>query len=239
MHLLDLTLTTPAANVALDEALLDAAEAGEIGLPVLRLWESPTPFVVLGRSSRVAFEVDMAGCQAKGITIIRRASGGASVVAGSGCLMYALVMPYAEREHLRELDKLHCDVLSQVRHALAPLALDIEHVGTCDLAINGRKFSGNAVRCKRDHFLYHGTLLYAFDLMFIETVLRQPLRQPDYRASRRHADFLMNLDISAQTLRSALASAFGASTRLTNWPEIRTQRLVTNRYSNEAWNFER
>jgi lipoate-protein ligase A len=49
MKLLDLTLPTPAENLALDEALLDAAEAGELPDEVLRLWEFPQAVVVIGR----------------------------------------------------------------------------------------------------------------------------------------------------------------------------------------------
>ena len=45
--LLDLTLRTPEENLALDEALLAAAEASA-GRETLRFWESPVPFVVLG-----------------------------------------------------------------------------------------------------------------------------------------------------------------------------------------------
>jgi len=52
MKLLDLTLPSPAENLALDEALLDAAEAGEMADEVLRFWESPQPLVVVGRSSQ-------------------------------------------------------------------------------------------------------------------------------------------------------------------------------------------
>jgi len=70
MKLLDLTLPTPAENVALDEALLDAAEAGEINDEVLRLWESPTVAVVVGRSSRVEEEVNLVACQEAGIPIL-------------------------------------------------------------------------------------------------------------------------------------------------------------------------
>ena len=55
MRLLDLTLPTAAENVALDEALLDAAEAaseqGSEEPEVLRLWEPTQFFVVVGRSS--------------------------------------------------------------------------------------------------------------------------------------------------------------------------------------------
>ena len=56
VHLLDLTLETPAENVALDEALLESAERGEGPSDVLRLWEPRTPMVVIGRSSKIADE---------------------------------------------------------------------------------------------------------------------------------------------------------------------------------------
>ena len=39
MKLLDLTLPTPAENLAVDDALLAAAEAGTLKSDVLRLWE--------------------------------------------------------------------------------------------------------------------------------------------------------------------------------------------------------
>ncbi len=51
MELLELTLATPEENLALDEALLDEAEAAGRPSEVLRLWESILPAVVVGRSS--------------------------------------------------------------------------------------------------------------------------------------------------------------------------------------------
>ena len=79
MHLLDLTLGTPAGNLALDEALLEEAEASAEPREALRLWESPEPLVVLGRSSQIALEVNLAGCQSRGIPVLRRTSGGAAL----------------------------------------------------------------------------------------------------------------------------------------------------------------
>jgi len=239
MKLLDLTLDSPAENVALDEALLEAAEAGERPDEVLRLWESPQSMVVVGRSSKIAEEVDAERCRQAGVPIIRRASGGAAVVAGPGCLMYAVVLRYSGREHLRLLDEMHRHVLGIVRAAVAPLASGVEHVAICDLAIGGRKFSGNAVRCKRDHFLYHGTLLYDSDVAMIERLLRMPPRQPDYRRGRSHASFLMNIPISAAKLRAAVCQGFGAHEPLVDWPKDRTAGLVASRHSQNAWNLER
>jgi len=84
MQRLELTLSTPAENVALDEALLAWAESGHEDREVLRLWESPQPVVVVGRSSRMTAEVDVNRCQELGVPIVRRSSGGAAIVAGPG-----------------------------------------------------------------------------------------------------------------------------------------------------------
>ena len=60
---LDLTCADPAENVALDETLLDQAEADDDGPEILRLWEPPQPLVVVGRSSQVAVEVQPDECR--------------------------------------------------------------------------------------------------------------------------------------------------------------------------------
>jgi lipoate---protein ligase len=236
VKLLDLTLPTPEENIALDEALLDAAEAGELEGDVLRLWEAPRHMIVIGRSSRVAEEVELAACAEAGVPVLRRVSGGAAIVAGPGCLMYGLILRYDGREHLRMLDQAHSHVLGAVAAALAPIVPGVEHRGTCDLVINNQKFSGNSVRCKRDHLLYHGTLLYAFELPLVERCLRMPPRQPDYRTRRPHGQFIVNLNVSVADLRQSLIAGFAATDRLSVWPHERTRQLVAEKYSQPAWN---
>jgi len=239
MHLLDLTLPTPVENLALDEALLESAESGELPGDLLRLWEMPGIAVILGRSSRVADEVDQRAAQAAHVPVLRRSSGGAAVVAGPGCLMYSIVLKYEGREHLRLLDEVHRHVLGIIRSSLAPLVPSVEHVGTCDLAIAGQKFSGNSLRCKRDHLLYHGTLLYNFDVTLVSHFLKMPPRQPEYRAGRSHADFLTNISISAAELRHTLSRSFSAHTVVSDWPRACTAHLVASRYSQAGWNLQR
>ena len=48
MKLLDLTLPTPAENLALDDAILEQAETGTGPRELLRLWEMPQTCVVVG-----------------------------------------------------------------------------------------------------------------------------------------------------------------------------------------------
>ena len=228
MRYLDLTLPTAAENLALDEALLEEAEAAPA--ETLRLWESPQPLVVVGRSSRIDVEVRVDVCRASGIPILRRASGGAAVVTGPGCLMYALVLSYQLRPALRAVDRAHRFVLGTIGAALEPLVPDVQCRGTSDLAVGDRKFSGNSMRCKRSHLLYHGTLLYNFPLDLIGRCLATPPHQPEYRQGRAHESFVMNLALDAATLRRTMTAAWGAEERRSEWPALRTTQLAGEKY---------
>ena len=181
MLYLDRTLATLPENLALDEALLLAAEAGQGG-EVLRFWEWPHPAVVLGSGCRLAEDVDEAACAADGVPVLRRSSGGGTVLLGGGCLLYTLVLNYGRSGALEEIRPSYCFILGRVAAALGPEAAQ---EGISDLALGGRKFSGNAQQRKRRHLLHHGTLLYAFDLGRVGRHLRPPPRQPEYRAGRR------------------------------------------------------
>lgn len=236
MYLFDLTLPTPEENLALDEALLDATEAGEVTGDVLRLWEPTAPLAVIGRASKIAEEANLAACRQQGVPVFRRTSGGAAIVAGPGCLMYAVTLSLADREHLRAIDLCHQYVMQKLLAALAPHVAGVTFQGTCDLTWNNRKFSGNSLRVKRDHVLYHGTLLYDFPLQMIADCLRHPPRTPDYREQRDHESFVTNLPISRETLRNALIESWEANEPLTEWPQQRTADLVAERYASVEWN---
>jgi lipoate---protein ligase len=246
MQRLELTLPTPAENLALDEALLDWAEEENRDWEFLRLWEPQQPMVVVGRSSRVHEEVYEPACAEANIPILRRSSGGAAIVAVPGCLMYAIVLSYRLRPELKDIGRAHGYVLGRLAAPLGPLVsrgVSIAHVGTSDLALvdeslGRRKFSGNSMRAKRTHLLYHGTLMYACDLSLITRLLRMPPRQPEYRASRPHADFLTNLPLERQSIMEAIDRAWPTAEELVDWPRGRVDVLVTERFSGDGWNFE-
>jgi len=136
MLLLDLTLDSPAENLALDEALLLAAESGAQAEEVLRLWEPRQFMIVLGSSSRMLKEVRLANTRQRRIEILRRSSGGAAVMAGPGCLMYALVLDRRRRAELRGIDTTHRWVLDRLVAALAPLVPGVACRGTSDLVLS-------------------------------------------------------------------------------------------------------
>lgn len=236
LRLLDLTLASPAENLALDEALLETAESAAHPQELLRLWESPTPAVVLGRASRYASEVRPDECARRGVSIERRASGGTAVVVGPGCLLYSLVLSQQIRPHLQGVDQIHRFVMGRMVACLRYLAPETRHEGSSDLTWRGRKFSGNALRVKKSHILYHGTLLYDFHLELISACLPEnPPRQPEYRGGRSHASFVGNITASPADLKRAIIAGWEAHEPVAEWPLEMTLALTAERYSRREW----
>lgn len=239
MDLIELTLSTLSENLALDEALLEQAEKTAEPTALLRIWELSRPAVVIGRSSSAAEEVDLAYCREHSIEVGRRCSGGAAVVVGPGCLIYSLVLGFARFPGIEMIDTAHQLVLRTIANGLRPLVQGLECQGTSDMTCCDRKFSGNSLRMKRTHLLYHGTILYDFPLPLISACLGTAPRQPKYRVGRAHSDFVCNLQVSRTALREALHTAWGVSSVRSSWPQEETAALVESRYARDSWTFSR
>src|SRR5690348_17200693 len=147
MQFVDETLPSLAENLALDEALLVDAENGHGG-EVLRVWEWLEHAVVLGSGCRLAEDTDEAACLAGGVPILRRSSGGGTVLLGPGCLCYSLVLSYERSAALRDIRGSYCHILGRMREALSDLVPELACAGISDLAAGGRKFSGNSQQRK-------------------------------------------------------------------------------------------
>ncbi|MCA9174861.1 MAG: lipoate--protein ligase family protein [Planctomycetales bacterium] len=240
MQFLELTLPTPEENLALDEALLERVEAGEQD-ELLRVWEAPRTMVVIGRSSKIAEEVRLDYCRRHGIAVLRRCSGGAAVVAGPGCLMYAVILRHDRRPNLRMINRAHEYVMSRVAQAARRFSADVTVAGISDLAVGPqqRKFSGNSLRCKRDSFLYHGTILYDFPLELIVNCLDFAPRQPQYRAGRSHDEFVANLSADPLELTRALKEVWQVEGQVESLPEAMVRQLVEQQYTQAHWNLAR
>lgn len=235
MKYLDLTLPTPAANLACDEALLEAVE--ENGGPILRLWEPDTCFVVLGYANEASREVNLPACERLGIPVLRRCSGGGTVLQGPGSLNYSLILPQDFAPGLdtvtgtnRFIMERHCEVFSEL------LGQPVDWHGSTDLAAGGCKFSGNAQRRKRRTLLFHGTLLLDFDLDLISQALPMPSKQPDYRGNRSHLDFLTNLELAPAVVKKALRRSWSAESESGDIPHKVIQSLVDEKYGRPDWN---
>ena len=133
-----------------------------------------------------------------------------------------------------------CDRLRTAHDRTA--VVSVTRLGTSDLAITRataddppRKVAGTALRVRRHGVLYHGTLLDAFDLGLVSSVLRHPPREPAYRGGRQHGEFLANLGLGRTTLEGIVRGAFGAVRVQSAWPSDRVARLVRDRYAAAEW----
>ena len=239
MIFINSTLPTIAANLAVEEALLELAEKGSWGYEYLRVWRANEVFAVIGRGSKFSQEVNVSACVNADIPVFRRVSGGAAIVAGPGCLLYAVMQSLRLRPELQMVDVAHQFVMQQMVAALKPIAPQLAYAGTCDLVIDGRKVSGNSLRVRRDWLLYHGTLLLDMDLQNISRYLNHPPREPEYRQHRRHHEFVANIGCSAQVASSRLQQQWQAERSELQLPLAMTEELVQQKYSQDSWNKQR
>jgi lipoate---protein ligase len=238
MRFLDHTCPTPAENLACDEALLDEAESNDGG-ECLRFWESRIRFIVLGFSNPFRTETFPDACAASGIPILRRCSGGGTVLQGPGCLNYNLILSIENHPELESVTSTNRFVMSRNAAILQPLVDRLITVdGITDLSLEGRKFSGNAQRRRRRFALFHGTFLIDFDLAQIDQFLPLPARQPNYRQNRSHAKFLTSIPIARRILKQALQEGWNATLPSGPVPDERIQELVESRYGQPAWNLK-
>lgn len=206
LQLIDSPAADPNEGVAVDAALFHAIEK-EGGPETLRFWECRQPAVIVGALAAIDRQVHKAACLADGVPILRRISGGGAVVVARGCLNYSLILSLEARPELSSIKQSYCLILGQIVKTLNLPGLAIR--GTSDLVVGDRKVSGSAQRRGRRALLHHGTLLYDFDVHWMERYLKDPERQPPYRAHRSHAAFVTNVPLRPPAIKEAFAGAWG------------------------------
>jgi lipoate-protein ligase A len=241
MRLIDCSFDEPAMNLALDEALLNSVEEGR-GEEVLRFWESPVPFVVLGTAQKIAQEANEENCLADGVPILRRCSAGGCVLQGPGSLNYSLVLRFENNAEIGTIRGSYCYILLRIAAEFKKLGLAVRHQGISDLALDGRKVSGNAQKRRRHAMLHHGTLLYQPNYAGMSRYLSEPADQPEYRGHRSHENFVGRLPIPPAGLRDAVRAAFAVSGTPENAAPHELQdatQLSSEKYLTEAWTHRR
>ena len=119
-------------------------------------WRVP-PTVICGRNQDIEKEVDLAYCNAEGIDVVRRRSGGGCVYADMNNLMFSYITPGSE------VVTTFSQYTAMLSAMLRSLGFDAAATGRNDILIGGRKVSGNAFYRLSDRSIVHGTMLYEID----------------------------------------------------------------------------
>ncbi len=210
----NISFAIPWENIFYDDVLLNLAEQGKIG-NTLRLWESPAYFAVLGRTGKADEDLKVQLLYEDAISVLRRSSGGGTVLQGPGCLNFSFIVSKEKNYELSDLRRSYHIILEGVLALLKNLGVAAVFRPISDLALekNEKKFSGNAQRRGRNFILHHGTILYDFDLGLISRYLSMPRDIPEYRKGRGHKDFVTNIRVSKENLVAQFQKQYGCSSQ--------------------------
>lgn len=147
------------------------------------------PAVVMGISGRAENLLDCALISRDRIPVIRRFSGGGTVVVDESTLFVTFIFnksclpftPFPDKI-MKWSELLYCNVLNHPSFQLREN----------DYVIGDRKFGGNAQSIARERWVHHSSLLWDFDSGRMKYLLL-PQRRPSYRRDRAHGDFLCKL----------------------------------------------
>lgn len=228
-------------NLALEEYLLRHGPAGED----LLLFYVNAPAVIVGRNQNTVEEVDPAVVAARGVTVVRRLSGGGAVYHDAGNLNFSVHTAHAP-EHFNRYETFVRPVLD-VLHALGVPA---ELGGRNDVTVGGRKVSGNAQFTTTRRMFSHGTLLVDADLDAVTAVLRPRPGKVESKGVKSVRSRVANLAEFAPGLTVALLRGlilerlFGAAdpARVPAFPLgaaewAAVDALVAAKYGNDAWTY--
>ncbi len=167
---------------------------------MFRVWEPTQIDVVIGQSNKPEQEVHLDRVREDGVGLIKRRSGGGAVVLAPGMVVSSVVINDIPLKHTQkafnEVTHLFVEALTQIG------VEDVSHRGRSDICIGDRKIMGASIYRNQSQLLYHNVMLVSADLSLIERYLKHPSREPDYRKSRSHLDFVTSLHEKGYTFSS-------------------------------------
>jgi lipoate-protein ligase A len=191
-------------NIAIGQALIEQHVDG--ALPdTLRFLRFP-PTALVGRHQALQEEVDVDYCQAHGIGLVRRITGGGAIYLDPGQLGWELVISRATLG-VQDLTGLARKICEAAAAGLVRLGIEAAFRPRNDIEVDGRKIGGTGGFFDGDTLFYQGTVLVDMD----PEVMIGALRVPRAKLEKR------DLDSAAQrvvTLKQLLGEACPSLTEI-------------------------
>ena len=147
------------------------AERGE---EAVVLCHPDSPHLCLGFHDDWEQEVDEAACRRLGLGLIRREAGGGLVLLDERQAYFQVIWHRRNPKLPRRREAGFCKVLQAPLQVLAKLGVPGELVAPADLAVGGRKISGNGAGDIGASAVYIGNLLCDFDRQTMVEALKMP-----------------------------------------------------------------
>ena len=150
-------------NIALETYLVENRLVDE---PIL-LFYINEPSIIIGRNQNTIEEVNQAYVEEKGITVVRRMSGGGAVYHDLGNFSFCFIKD--DDGSFRDFASFTKPVIEAL-HKMGATSAELQ--GRNDLLIDGRKFSGNAMYAKNGRMTAHGTIMFKSDVEEVTRALK-------------------------------------------------------------------
>lgn len=143
-------ITDPMVNLAIEEYILE--NFGETDTYLLFYVNKPS--IIIGRNQNTIEEINTDYVDEKGIKVVRRLSGGGAVYHDEMNLNFSFITK-DDGNSFQNFAKFTKPMID----ALQKLGVPVEMQGRNDMAVEGRKISGNAMFSTRGRMFSHGTLM--------------------------------------------------------------------------------
>jgi len=192
VRVIDTGLRSGRENVAFDQALIEAHNAGSVPDTIRFLRFRSCALV--GLHQMLSHEVRLEYCAANGIEVGRRITGGGGLYLDEGQMGWELVL--ARRALGADLAAVTARICAAAAAGLQRLGVQAEFRPRNDIEVDGRKLSGTGGVIDGDTLFFQGTLLVDFDPLRMIEALRIPvekLARRDLEDARRRVTSLREI----------------------------------------------
>ena len=169
------------ANIAFDAALIEERQEGRVP-DTIRFLRFP-PTALIGRHQDLSAEVDLRYCEAHGVGVVRRITGGGAIYLDEGQLGWELVF-HRSALGIAALPDLALEICTAAASGLSLLGIDARFRPRNDIEVDGRKISGTGGFFDGDILIYQGTVLV--DMNSQQMV--EALKIPESKLAKRSLD---------------------------------------------------
>ena len=173
-RVIDTAIRGGRANIAFDQALIEAHKSGHIADTIRFLRFRPS--ALIGIHQILSHEVRIDHCRRRGIEIARRITGGGGLYLDEGQIGWELVFA---RSHLgfSDLGQATRRICESAALGLRKLGIPASYRPRNDIEVDGRKISGTGGFFDGDTLFYQGTLLIDFDPQEMIAALKVPVEK--------------------------------------------------------------
>ncbi len=178
------------------------------------IWQPDKKYIVLGRSNDINEAVNPDTATNDNIEIIKRHSGGQTVLLTEKMLIIAS----KTEDHKLQNPKVYFELFNKkIINALTNAGIkNLFTKGISDITIDDKKIVGSAIYRKDTMVFFHAVLNVSENPDIFAKYLKMPHKQPEYRQNRPHQEFITSLlnegyVIDIQLLKQILIDIFKSS----------------------------